>query len=194
VGGRLMRRAGVGVDHFVAVHLAQPQGLGRHRGAYPAAVLRHRFGTIAGAQPQVEGVVRSDARPAGARGAEVVHAWPSRTRDDRPTVYQAFHAKVSWTSDISAGTPASKLTSPAPPGSSKCRARACSIWRVAPASGLPPYSVSASRGCPRLARCTRIWWVRPVSSRHSTSVTRAPPSAQPSRRGSKCVIAGLGAM
>ncbi|CFN63648.1 Uncharacterised protein [Bordetella pertussis] len=54
--------------------------------------------------------------------------------------------------------------------------------------------MSASRGCPRLARCTRIWWVRPVSSRHSTSLTRAPPSAQPRRRGSKCVTAGLGAM
>ena len=33
-----------------------------------------------------------------------------------------------------------------------------------------PYTWSPKIGCPILAMCTRIWWVRPVSSWHSTYV------------------------
>ena len=36
---------------------------------------------------------------------------------------------------------------------------------------IPPYFSSANSGCPMLFICTRIWCVRPVSNRHSTSVT-----------------------
>ena len=35
----------------------------------------------------------------------------------------------------------------------------------------PPYLSSAKSGCPVCFMCARIWCVRPVSRRHSTSVT-----------------------
>ena len=52
-------------------------------------------------------------------------------------------------------------------------ARMGKAQRVAPKphGGLPiraPYRPSPTRGSPRLANCTRIWWVRPVSSRMAT--------------------------
>ena len=64
--------SGVGVDHVAAVHLAQPQRLGRQRRAQAAAVLGHGVGIIPGAAAQVEGVVRRHAHAAGAGGAEAV--------------------------------------------------------------------------------------------------------------------------
>ena len=49
--------------------------------------------------------------------------------------------------------------------------RAWRHWPASPGTGfLAPYTVSPSRGWPMEARWTRIWWVRPVSSRHSTWV------------------------
>jgi hypothetical protein len=51
------------------------------------------------------------------------------------------------------------------------RAAACSAWRSiqGPTS---PYTSSPRMGCPWWARCTRIWWVRPVSGSHC--ITQAP--------------------
>src|SRR5690606_36258113 len=68
-------------------------------------------------------------------------------------------------------------------GCRNSRVSACSAWRRKPRSAStnaseaprgrrkgPPYSGSPTIGCLRWAMCTRIWWVRPVSSRHSSAV------------------------
>ena len=84
------------------------------------------------------------------------------------------------------GSAASKASGAAVAGWANARRAACNACRSSPSAGRPPYSASASSGNPRQARCTRIWWVRPVCRRHSTALT---PCAPPRRRTS--VRAGL---
>ena len=70
---------------------------------------------------------------------------------------------------------------------------ACSAWRGKSSSlpadrlgqrardGRDAAQVDADRrppGGPGLARCTRIWWVRPVARRHSSRATDGAPGAQ----------------
>ena len=54
-------------------------------------------------------------------------------------------------------------------GSGNSSESQCSMW-WGNCSELVPYSRSPARGYPRYAMCTRIWWVRPVSSCRESSV------------------------
>ena len=54
-------------------------------------------------------------------------------------------------------------------GCSNARRAACRNWRSRPSRPGVPYSGSPATGCPIAWRCTRIWWVRPVSSRTRSS-------------------------
>ena len=47
---------------------------------------------------------------------------------------------------------------------------ACKACRSIPRSMGPPYSWSPTNGCPAFAKCTRIWWVRPVFKWTCTNV------------------------
>jgi hypothetical protein len=47
-----------------------------------------------------------------------------------------------------------------------------------------PYTSSPMMGCPECAKCTRIWWVRPVTGRHAT---RQAPCTRSSRATSAAV-------
>src|SRR5438105_2099868 len=90
-------------------------------------------------------------------------------------------SQKSWKS---AGGGVSKLISAPLPGWRKLSLQACSKGRAGSAGWFPagrprpapegarraPYSSSPATGCPRLARCTLTWWVRPVSRSHRTSV------------------------
>ena len=57
-------------------------------------------------------------------------------------------------------------------GCSSARRVACRNWRSRPSAPAVPYSGSPATGLPIACRCTRIWWVRPVSSRRRSSDAR----------------------
>ena len=57
-------------------------------------------------------------------------------------------------------------------GWSKARRVACRNWRSSPSSPAWPYSGSPATGWPIACRWTRIWCVRPVSSRRLSSEVR----------------------
>ena len=180
--GSLRRGGIVGVDDIGAVNLPQPQRLGRQRGAQAPAVLGHSVGIVLGATAEIEGVVRRHADAAGARGAEILtpaHCGPVTTGNPESRVPYDVFLNLRHVGRHGGAEPD---LAPAA-RSSKCSARACSICRPAPATVLPPYSTSASNGWPRLAMCTRIWCVRPVSRRQTTSHTRPPGSTSPRREG-----------
>src|SRR5690606_29357060 len=67
-----------------------------------------------------------------------------------------------------------------PPGNSHSREAACKNNRLPPISLIilekssSPYFGSPAMGCPAWRACTRIWWVRPVMGRASTSVATSP--------------------
>src|SRR5579863_2962859 len=56
------------------------------------------------------------------------------------------------------------------------RACRCSLSAISPRprASAPPYLKSPTMGVPRLARCTRIWWVRPVMGRAATQANSLP--------------------
>src|SRR5690606_14491832 len=166
----------VGVEHVGAMHLLQPDRLDAHKSVQPPPVLLHELRTVARVQTQIQAGPLVPADAAGSRGAEIKQPGLSRAADSGDQGRE-FHSTVSWTDWKSEGGGAMKDWRSPVSGSSNCRTWACSIWRWAPAIMRPPYKVSASRGWRMKLRCTRIWWVRPVSSRQATSVTASSPGA-----------------
>src|SRR5690606_14197401 len=73
-----------------------------------------------------------------------------------------------------------RTLSRSPPSNSHSREAACKNNRLPPISRIilekssSPYLGSPAIGCPAWRACPRIWWVRPVMGRASTSVATSP--------------------
>ena len=99
-----------------------------------------------------------------ARAWHVADAAPVRRLRSAPR--RARH--VERVRQVGAGTSLVNSTRRPSAGCAKPRLTACSHCLVRPSraasTGSAPYSRSPTHGCRIAAMCTRIWWVRPVSS------------------------------
>src|SRR5690606_11185885 len=142
----VLRSVGADFNYARAMHLAQPERLPRQNGSKKAAILPHCLLVVSRPKPEIHRPPWPGAHSAIACGAAVAHAMPGRAADRNQVGFALFHSICSRTDVKSPGSATSKETMPLPEGSSNESARACSIWRWAPATARPPYSVSPTSG------------------------------------------------